>query len=171
MKDFSAFYRLGKERQWELFLNHLYFFIDRSISVIDQLIENPNEVDRLEEQIKLLERNLLEADAIVRYCRLFLDDDLYPGDFFRGASDLLYGVTMTGIVNAELHPIGEEGRLSEADISILNTIRGNLDYAKQEMYSEETNQENPNITRAEINEIILNHLNDTPSGIYKETFK
>lgn len=160
-----------EERQWQVFLNHFYFSIDRSIHSIDQLMDRQDDVDQLENQIRYLERNLLEAEAILRYGRLFLDDELYHSNFFISASHFLYGIKMTGTVNAELPPMGENGQLSESDIIILHTIRESLNYARQEMYSEQTRQENPNLTHAEINEIFTNHLLDSSADIYQEAFE
>ena len=157
------------EEQRERYINQLYFAIDRSIFRIDTLLEN-NE-DALELDIRHLASELSEADAIIRYGNMFLDRDLYRSDFFSHASNFLHGVNLTGTVTAEVPPMGENNQLSEDDLKLLNTIMGYLENAKQAMYSEQTKQENPDLTIEEINEIIMTHLDYSHSDIYKDSFK
>ena len=167
----SLYYQQAKEseEQRERYINHLYFAVDRSIYRMDMLLEN-NE-DSLENDIRNLATELSEADAIIRYGNLFLDRDLYRSDFFRYASNYLYGVNMTGTVTAEVPPMGENNQLSEGDLKLLNTIKGYLEKAKEAMYSEQTKQENPNLTIEELNEIIVTHLNYHHQDIYKDAFQ
>ncbi|GGM43646.1 hypothetical protein GCM10011351_32030 [Paraliobacillus quinghaiensis] len=159
------------QRERELFINHLYFSIDGSINRINNLIENKDEEESLERYIYELEKQLLEADAIIRYGNMFADENIYNTRFFRQASSFLYGVNMTGAVNAQVSAIGESNQLTENDLTLLNTIKGYLENAKQKMYLDETKQENPNLTIDEINEIIMTDLNNDHVKIYKDALK
>ncbi|MFA9558254.1 hypothetical protein ACERII_13180 [Evansella sp. AB-rgal1] len=171
---FSSLHYFGvkeDERQRQLFINHLYFSIDNSIYYIETLMENNNGNESLEYYIRALEKNLLEADASIRYGNMLMDSKLYPSDFFRHASNFLYGVSMTGSVTADVPPMADNNELTEIDLALLNTIKGYLENAKQEMYSEQTKQENPSLTIDELNKIIATHLNNHHSEIYKDAFK
>lgn len=169
----SLYYQGVKEddRQRQLFINHLYFSIDRAINRIDNLIENKYENEDLENNIRSLEKELLEADAIVGYGDMFMDGDIYRSYFFLHASNFLYGVNMTGTVTAQVPPMGKNGELTESDLTLLNTIKDYLENAKQEMYSEQTKQENPSLTIEELNEIIMTYLNNNHQDIYKDAFE
>ena len=168
----SLYYQELKEdeRKRELFINHLYFSIDSSLYNIDNIMEAKDGNER-ESYIRILEKTLLEADAILRYGNMFINKDLYRSDFFRHASNFLYGVNLTGTVNAQVPPIGENNQLTESDLKLLYTIKGYLENAREEMYSEQTKQENPNLTIVELNEIILIHLNNYHHEIYKDAFR
>ncbi|WP_216827386.1 HMG-box domain-containing protein [Alkalihalobacterium elongatum] len=158
------------DQQWKTFVNHFYFAIDNSIFAIDHLLENEYTSKNLEGKVRKLEKELLRADAIISHGNSFMNNDLYRSNFFLEATYFLYGINMTGTITVELPPMGENGVLEERDITLLRTIRGYLESAKQGLYSEQTKQENPNLTIDEVNKIIWTHLNKDSYQIYKDAF-
>lgn len=158
-----------EERQFKTFLNHFYFSVDKSIVRIDRLIEKQPRGDELDESIHELERKLLEADTILSNGRSFLDNEIYKTRFFLESTYFLYGFRMIGTDSFEVTALGEDGQLDEEELNLLRTIRKYLAKTKEEMYSSQTKQENPNLTIDEFNEIIRRNLNKRPEEVYKES--
>lgn len=159
-----------EQRQFERFVNHFYHYLDSSIVRIDWLIENKPEGDALNEGIHRLERDLLKTNTIVDNGNNFLSEKIYPTRYFRTASHFLYGYKMTGDTYFVVPPLAEDGQLSEKELILMKSIRNTMVDVKETLYSPETGQEDSDITQSDFKEIILNHLKQHASEIYKKAY-
>lgn len=154
-----------EEQQLKTFINHLYFSIDHTIDHINFIIEKDPKDKILKEYILTLDRKFLETDHLIKHGNYLMNNNLYHTNFFRDASDLLWGVNWSYTSNQKtLHiehpPIGENGWLEENDLKLLKAIKKHLELGKQKLYSEKTRQENPNLSIHDINHMIENYFWD-----------
>ncbi|WP_079478765.1 hypothetical protein [Halobacillus salinus] len=165
------YYQEAKEekRQWGTFVNHFYFSIDRSIRRIDYLVEQNPEGDDLQEGLRLLERELLKSHDLAENASNFLDSEFYGTFFFESVANYLYGMRVSESKD-ESQPIMEDGKLDKSEVEDLKGIQSYLIKTKEEMFSEETGQENPDLTVEDMNEIVTSHLGQDMHEIYSGDF-
>lgn len=157
-----------EQRQWQVFVNQLYFSINSSIDNMDNLIVNKPTNEQLDDALRQLEQDLLRTQTILEDGNMFLDEEIYRPSFFREATYFLYGLKLSGKVSADIPPFAKDGRLDEEEISLLTTLYGFLKSGLEEMHSSETGQENPDIKLNELNRIIMTHFNYNLEDIVKE---
>lgn len=131
-----------ESRDWELFLNHFYGSLDRSITHIDYLLEQNPENEDLNEGIHDLEVYLVRSDEVLNHSQMFLNGKILDSNFFQSSARII-------------QPIVEDNVINDKEAEALNELRSKMADAKQEMYSEETGQENPELELEAFNEIVL----------------
>ncbi|KHE73203.1 hypothetical protein [Halobacillus sp. BBL2006] len=169
-------YQYSKEvreenRQFDYFLNHLYSSVDSSIGRIDYMLKEKPEDEDLVAAVRLLDEDLLKANTVLHSARTFINMEIYNTYFFLDATNFLYGITSSGEFTFKLPPISEDGHLGEKEIAILETLRDYMNGTKEAMYSDETMQEDPELTVNKMNEILETHLTQDKVGIYRESLK
>ncbi|WP_188206375.1 hypothetical protein [Alkalibacillus aidingensis] len=158
-----------EQRQWELFLNYFYFAHEHSINRIDYLIEMQPKDDDLDAFLRETDRELRKANSVITYGRTLMNNDLYISKFFLNAAEFLYGVNF--YPGPEVPPMNENGMLDDDDLALLETIRDYLSEAQEELHSNLSEQENPDLSLDEVNDIINTYLNYSKHDIYEDTFE
>ena len=164
-------YRTAKEQSQkrEVFINHLYFSMGDMIHTLNILIEQNPSNEKLEEHISNLHQHLLYGDALVQSAHLFLENEFYGTSFFKYSAHFLYGINMQGV--AEIPPFAENNKLDEEERAILKTIKDSIETAQLKMHSEETGQENPNLTFKQLSDIFYTDLVRFHDEIYRDAQK
>ncbi|RPF52232.1 hypothetical protein [Aquisalibacillus elongatus] len=154
-----------RERQWERFLNEFYFALDVAIRSIEAVLNNEDQIEdqRLEEQLNELSTYLIKSGTILEAAQDFHDHDIRNTQFFQVAADSIPTV-------AELKgesPLDGDS-LYEQERELMKFIHITLTEGKQLLYSEETGQENPNLSVDEFNEIIQGHFGHALNELFYE---
>ncbi len=147
------------ERQYKTFINHFYFSIKDSQTTLNRIIELhhlPSVQDNLEEELHRFNEQMLKTNYILQYGNLFVDRDIYYFRYFQNMNFLIHGLHSTTNNRDPIivPPFAEDGVIDEAELAVLKWIKDDLDTIQQGLYSEETRQENPNITVEQFNEIV-----------------
>jgi len=159
-----------EQRKWENFLNRFDQTLDNSLRRLNHLIEDQPEGDALERGIHNLEKDLLETHYVIDSGDSFLRKGIHGTTYFREATYYLYGLSMSGTIDAEIPPLGKDEKLDERELALLTTIRDDIAQAKEEIYSSETNQEDPEVSLRVFNDKILEYVDDNFTDIYRRTF-
>ncbi|MGI8314284.1 hypothetical protein [Halobacillus mangrovi] len=165
------YYQEVKEesREFDIFINHFYFSIDDSLTKINNILEDKPEKGELKEALRFLEQDLIRTHTIIQGGRNFLDYDIPNTYFFYETTYLLSGYTTNGTSYAA--PMNQDGKLDEKETQVLETYRDHLTDAKEAMYSQETMQENPQLSIDDVNEIISTYLSQSSEDIYRESIR
>ncbi|MCA0984345.1 hypothetical protein LCL89_09830 [Halobacillus yeomjeoni] len=159
-----------EERQWKLFINRFYYSVDQSIIRLDSLIDHKPEGEVLKEHIHRLNEEFTTAHVTLENGNHYVSDRIPHTRFFRKAPGYLYGIS-SGSEGGGVPPLAEDQRLDEQEINRLKTLRSYLSEAKSDMYSEETGQENPEMTKEAFQKMINDHLDQYPNEIYLDGYQ
>ncbi|QGT98801.1 hypothetical protein SYNTR_0208 [Candidatus Syntrophocurvum alkaliphilum] len=140
-------YQEKKNNQWQYegFLNRFYFELMDTISLIDSTVSKDLDEDRLTKNLININNNLERLHLSLDIANRSIHTDI------RRHTRLFAH-----------HPVtqfAENGQLDEDEKRYLLGIKEFLESIHKGLYSEETNQENPNISIEEFNEIIENSTN------------
>ncbi|MDW7652292.1 MAG: hypothetical protein SCK29_11660 [Bacillota bacterium] len=141
-----------QQTEYQIFLNHYYFAVERSLTQIDTLLNRKLSEESLNRELLRLS---LYLDRMVRLgsSSVFVEG-VYPisefNVFYLAADTLVFGEEHNG---NKIPPFGQDNLLSEGEITYLLGIKEHLEYIHGQMYSEETRQENPNLKRESFKQI------------------
>ncbi|MCP8616838.1 hypothetical protein [Salirhabdus salicampi] len=165
-------YKEHKENQvqYERFLNHFYHHLESVVFHIEKLMEANPSGDELKERMYRLKERLDRIDQVYKAGHLFVDQDIRYTSYFSEMAFVTTGIRMT--VNNEgpfiITAFAEDTRLSEKEMYYLTLLKSDLASMKQSMYSEETKQENPNISIQQFNELVTDVAYQDPYDFYVE---
>ncbi len=128
------------KRAYEHFLNRLYFNIHSTINGIDAFLEEQTQGVYALHQISL---DLLETHKTLEDADLFLNMSINYYDEL-----IVYGVWEVNSI------INRDDIVSIEEKEYLRNLRDTLAGIQEDMYSEQTGQENPNLSIDELNKII-----------------
>lgn len=144
------------KRQYELFLNRFYIAVERPITLIDYVLEEAPEERELERSLLRIEHELEKADELLDAGCTFASLDIgYTQIFTR-------------------HPIvqfADGDELTNEEKQYLKDLKEDLQSIRIGMYSDETEQENPNISPYAFKEILRGsnlHSGKSYSGFLTE---
>ncbi|ARI77874.1 hypothetical protein [Halobacillus mangrovi] len=170
MGSYQYYQKVKKEsRQFDIFLNHLYFSVDHSITKFNNILEKDPENGELDEALRFLEQDLIKTHTIIEDARDLLDYEIPNTYFFYEITYILNGYDIKDTTDTA--PMSEVGKLDEKETQILETYRDHLLDAKEAMYSAETLQENPELSMNDVNEIIATYLTQSTEDIYRKSFR
>lgn len=159
-----------KERNWERFINHFYVSLNRSYTGMDRLIANRYEGERLEVAIENIEQHLIQTQVILESGSAFYNGSIHSNtNFFYEMTELLDGIEAGEKIKERFPPIDEDGRISERELQVLTVIRNRLKLGRDALYSEETGQEDPDLTVGDVNQVIIDHYDlRSSTAVYKK---
>lgn len=137
--------KMNNQWQYEGFLNRFYFQLTDTISLIDSTISKDLDEERLT-------RNLINIDNNLERLHLLLDIAN------RSIANDIRRHTRLFVHHSAIR-FSENGKLDEDEKRYLVGIKEFLESIHEGLYSEETNQENPNIRINEFNKIIEDSTN------------
>lgn len=153
-------YNLHKEkqedqRQFSSFLNHFYFSVIHTEQQIDRVLAVEDN-SHLQESFETLQYDLEKANTILEEGRSFVDHSIRHTRYFQEMEFVATGITAhnNGIKVFEFPPFAEDGKIDKDERVILTIIKQDLEGIKQGMYSEETQQEDPNLSLDAFNRVL-----------------
>ncbi|WP_062356099.1 hypothetical protein [Bacillus kwashiorkori] len=158
----------ANQRHWEVFVNHFYFSLDKTINYFDRLITEQPQADELDILASQLQVQLLLTDQLLADGRYFHNDEILTTTFFKELTDIVSGINSDSITTKAL---SEDNMLDENEIALLENVRNILTNAREKMYSSETEQEKNDLSVKELNEIISQHFRYSSIEIYSQTPK
>ena len=135
--------------KYESFLNAFYFELSRINQVIDLTLtaepeEGIDEKQRLSSLLYSIDNRLERIVLIIDLGNRWVDKDIYSNRFHLSVFN-----------NREYLPgFAADGILDNDERLFLETLRSELESIRSGMYSEETKQENPNLTIEQLNKLI-----------------
>lgn len=126
-------------RQYELFLNHFYFELTSAIQSLHSVLETPLEGNELEQALLHVEQDLERTDFMLDAGSHFANRNIGHASIF---SD---------------HPImqfADDNTLTNEEMRYLENLNKDLDTIQTGLYSDETKQENPNLSIHAFNNVI-----------------
>ena len=149
-------YQYYKEKQrdeykYHTFINHLYFNIDHSLDLLDNVLNKDNN-QQIDEQISRLSKNLLETHLLLKESLFFLEGVSYPITLFQRADNMIsHGIDYNGKI---IPPFLDDQLIDKYEHAYLVELKNVLNKMHQQLYSEDTGQENPNISKYVFHEMI-----------------
>ncbi|TFB19546.1 DUF1741 domain-containing protein [Filobacillus milosensis] len=126
------------EEQFESFLNEFYHHLDLTLMAADNILESPEDIEDWDYHLKKLRHHLDQTSLVLETGNRFIDWDIQiESYFFKYVSNF----------SADDEP-------TEEQLAELENIRDALQYMKDGLYSEETGQENKDLSIDQFNEII-----------------
>src|SRR5690625_412232 len=146
-------YKEKKEnkKQYQLFLNRLYVTVGSSISQIDHVLREVSEGRELERSLLRIEHELEKVENLLDSGRLLASLEIGHTQIF------------------SQHPIvqfSDDDKLTKEERQYLKDLKEDLQSIRIGMYSEETEQENPNLSMEAFNDILSG--SQLPSGFLTE---
>ncbi|WP_062108076.1 hypothetical protein [Bacillus niameyensis] len=135
-----------ERRRHESFLNNLYFELMRSVHVIDLTLSFDPETDANENLTGLLysiEDRLQSIELTLKLGQHWVDKDIHSARF-----------QLSFLYREDIPGFSKDGVLDNSEKLYLETLRDELESIREGMYSEETKQENPNLTIKQLNKLI-----------------
>jgi len=128
------------KRQYEAYLNEFYAHLDSTVQSVQYLLSNTEEMD-ITGNLMSIENNLETTNLLLRIGDRTVDSNInsHPR-FFVG--------------RITLSPANDDRRLTKEQRSELEKVQKGLEYMKEGLYSEQTGQENKDLSAKEFNEII-----------------
>lgn len=136
----------------EVYINKLYFHISHCIDSIQYVKRNIDHKNQLEQ----LNKEFMRMDALIYHGHIFLDRDINYNRWtiFNDFSNFInYGLIVDGTVTC--HGFYDDGEITEAELSFFNNLENDLEDVRLKLYSEDTGQENPNLSFNQINDILI----------------
>jgi hypothetical protein len=128
------------QRQFESFLNQFYFKLESAISSVDSILEQPSEGNDLEQSLLQLDRDLEQTDLILNAGYRLIDREIYGHTFL--------------FSNHPINHFADNNRLTEDELNYLEDLKKDLKTIQMGLYSDETGQENRNLSIQRFNDII-----------------
>lgn len=135
------FQKINEEkRQYEAYLNEFYAHLDNTDQSVQYLLSNTEEMD-ISGILMSIENNLETTNLLLSIGNRTVDSNItYHPRFFVG--------------RITIEPANDDGRLTKEQRSELQKVEKGLEYMKEGLYSEQTGQENKDLSAKEFNEII-----------------
>jgi hypothetical protein len=128
------------QRQFESFLNQFYSKLEAARRSLDSVLEHELEGNDLEQALLQVEKNLEQTDLVLDAGGHFVDREI-----FSHMSIFAY------------HPINQfadNSTLTDAELRYLQNLKKDLETIQNGLYSNETGQENRNLSVQHFNDII-----------------
>lgn len=127
------------KRQYESFLNHFYFELTSAIQSLQSVLEQPLEGKDLEQALLHVEQDLERTDFMLEAGSYFVDRDIGHTSIFS---------------NHPINQFADDHTLTNEEVHYLENLKKDLDSIQMGLYSDETEQENPNLNIHAFNDII-----------------
>ncbi|WP_138420840.1 hypothetical protein [Aquibacillus sediminis] len=135
------FQKINEEkRQYEAYLNEFYAHLDSTVYSVQYLLSNREEMD-ITGNLMNIEHNLETTNLLLRMGDRTVDSNITSHPRF------FVGRIMP-------NPLNDDGRLTNEQRSELEKVQKGIEYMKEGLYSEQTGQENKDLSVKEFNEII-----------------
>ncbi|MFD1363134.1 MULTISPECIES: hypothetical protein [Bacillaceae] len=128
------------KRQYEIFLNHFYHELTSVMQPLDSILEKSLEGKELEQALQQVEQNLEATDRVLNAGSLFVDRDI--------ASHVSF------FSNHPINQFADDNTLTNEEVQYLENLKEDLDTIQMGLYSDETGQENPELSIRVFNDII-----------------
>src|SRR5690625_2996069 len=133
------------QRQFESFLNQFYFKLESTINSLGSILEQPLIENHMEQALLQLDRELEQTDLILNAGNLFVDREI--GSFI--------------FSNHPINHFADNSTLADEELSYLKDLKKDLETIQMGLYSDETGQENSNLSIHRFNEIIKGSGHDS----------
>lgn len=149
-------YKQAYQLSYKIFLNHFYHVVDDNIHIIERMIESPDDEENLQTTFMQLQERLQKADMILYYGNVFVDRDIYYYFYFENLQYMINGLQSSSNNRSTIYvpPFLEDGKLDEVELMILEIHKNDLEKIRTGLYSEESRQENPNISISNFNQVV-----------------
>jgi hypothetical protein len=128
------------KRQYDLFLNQFYHKLESAMSSLDTVLEQPLEGNDLEQALQHFEKNLEQTDLVLDAGGRFVDRQIYSH--------------MSIFANHPINQFSDNNMLTDVELQYLENLKKDLETIQTGLYSDETGQENPNLSVHRFNDII-----------------
>jgi len=148
-----------QEHQYRIYLNHFYFSIYDSLNIVSKILNEELTGDQLNKEFMRLGFSLNKADDLLTESALYLEGVNHHGiTFFRLASEaIIYGTEYKG---KQIPAFGSDFKINQSERAYLNELEKYLKDIHKKLYSEETGQEAPGISKYVFNKDIIPSAND-----------
>jgi hypothetical protein len=141
-----------QDRKFQIFLNHYYISINDSLYSINTLLDSEQSS---KEEVK--SELIMLSERFKRFAYISSLAAYYAGAHPSGSNlfELAANVIMFGTQHngEQIHPFIENDQLRKSEIVFLTEIKKHLEYIHAQLYSEETGQENPHLSKEEFSHI------------------
>ncbi|TFJ93229.1 hypothetical protein [Lentibacillus salicampi] len=127
-------------RQFELFLNHFYFELTDIIRSLNAVLKEPMEGKELEHALLAVKDGLERTDFMLEAGSDFADRDIHAHPSF--------------FSNHPLGQFSDDGMLASEEADYLEDLKNDLDTIRSGLHSDESGQENPDLSIRAFNNII-----------------
>jgi len=139
------------EDKYRIFLNHLYFNIDHSLKTVSKILDEETPSSQQDKNFLRLSNSLMQTHLLLSESLFYLDDYHYGITFFQEVNNAIDGFEYNG---KKISPFLADKKIDKSERAYLVELKNVLSEMQQKLYSEETGQENPNISKYVFHETI-----------------
>lgn len=156
--NYQYYLRKQQEKiQHKVYLNHLYFGFDELLTTLDTLLEEELPEAQLNKELLRLSQCLTKVEYLLTESPIYIEGVQNHGitTFQLVHQTIIYGSVYNG---TQIRAFGEDSELNRCERAYLIELRDTVKDIHAKLYSEETGQENPNISKHVLNNIISDNL-------------
>ncbi|EOC99682.1 hypothetical protein [Caldisalinibacter kiritimatiensis] len=152
-------YKQKESYKYEIFLNHFYFSVNYSINILDEILNEQLISEQLNKKIMRLVYFLNEADHLLSESAFYIEGVNSRGTtFFKLVSNVIsYGTEYEG---NKITAFLNDYKINQSERAYLSELKKYLEDIHSKLYSDETGQENPNISKYVFNHEIIPSANE-----------
>lgn len=142
-----------QERQYKIYLNHYYGIVNDSFQILNSLLDESQDEEQINRELIVLSERLNRLAYMSSQVPYYVSDIGPSGmNLFEFAANvIIYGGTSE--YRDKIPPFIEDNQLTEREKAYLEGIKNHIEYIHGELYSEETGQENRDLSKVEFNHI------------------
>jgi hypothetical protein len=141
-----------QERKFQIFLNHYYIAINDSLYSINRLLDSEqSSKEGVNRDLIMLSEQFKRFAYISSLAAYYAGAHPSGSNLFElAANAIMFGTQHKG---EQIHPFIENDQLRKSEIVFLTEIKKHLEYIHAQLYSVETGQENPHLSKDEFRSI------------------
>jgi DNA helicase HerA-like ATPase len=141
-----------QERQYKTYLNHYYGVVNDSLQILNRLLDESQDEEQINKELIVLSEHLNRLAYMSSKVPYYISDIEQSGmNLFEFAANvIIYG----GFSEYDkIPPFIEDNKLTRNEKAYLEGIKDHIEYIHDALYSEETGQENRDLSKVEFNHI------------------